>query len=796
VISWHKNYVTGNGVKKICNKLVAGLLVLFFTFFLLCIPRTLFNDSASTVLFDRSGILLGAKIANDGQWRFPETETIPVRLKTSIISFEDRYFFYHPGFNPVSLCRALIQNIRAGKVVSGGSTLTMQVIRLSRKGKPRTIGEKFIEVLLATRLEISKSKEEILRLYCSHAPYGGNVVGVEAASWRYFGLNSPELSWSEAALLAVLPNSPSLIHPGRNRALLRHKRDHLLDILWQEGKIDSVTCRISKLEPVPESPLPLPVMAPHLLAKVAGKNPGSIFISSIDASLQARTKEIVKKYCEVNRYNKIHNMAVLIVEVETGNVLAYVGNGESNLSEDNGNDVDIITAPRSTGSLLKPILFAAMIEDGKILPGSLVPDIPITYKGFSPKNFNQQFDGAVPARKALSRSLNVPAVRMLQDYGVERFHNLLTQLGMTTLTHPSDHYGLSLILGGAEGTLWDMVTIYAFFSRSLNHYNLNDSYYKSDFHPLNYRASVSGNFIQKGISEQPVLLSASSIWSMFSAMQEVNRPDEETGWKSYASGRKIAWKTGTSFGYRDGWAIGTTPEYTIGVWVGNADGEGRPGLTGIATAAPVMFELFSLLPYKGWFTAPSNELINAAVCHQSGYLAGSNCDEIDTIKIPYTCKMVPACPFHQLIHLSPDGQYRVNSNCEEVSEIIHKSWFVLPPIQEWYYKNKHHEYRVLPPYKPGCGQEDIPSMELIYPRDVVRIYIPVQLDGTKSRVVFEAAHRRPETAIYWHIDDKFIAKTQYIHQVEVLPSGGWHRLTLVDENGETVTKKFLVIAKE
>ncbi len=778
------------------RKILLGFALVLLILYAVCLPEKLFDDPTSAVLFDREGILLGAKIADDGQWRFPEAVTVPPKLETSILAYEDRYFKLHPGFNPVSMTRALVQNIRAGSIVQGGSTLTMQVIRLSRKGKPRTVAEKLVEIILATRLELTASKAEILRLYCSHAPYGGNVIGLEAASWRYFGFSSPELSWAEAALLAVLPNSPSMIHPGRNRIRLLEKRNRLLDKLHQQGKMDSLTCRISKLEPIPEHPLPLPQLAPHLLARACRMQPGMVVHSTLDAALQAKASDILKKYNAIYRHNEIHNLAALIVEVESGNVAAYIGNVTEGQRGGNGNDVDIITASRSTGSLLKPILFGAMLEDGKILPGSLIPDIPTTFKGFSPQNFNQQYDGAVPARNALSRSLNVPAVRMLQEYGVERFHHLLRQLGMSTVNKPSDHYGLTLILGGAEGSLWEMLAVYAFFSRTLNHYNLTHQYYKSDFRPMNFYAGEKAGTPLSGASDQPYIFSASTLWSMYNAMHEVNRPDEETGWKLYTSQRRVAWKTGTSFGYRDGWAIGTTPEYAIGVWAGNADGEGRPGLTGIATAAPVMFELFNLLPVKSWFQEPVDELVEAYVCRRSGYLAGVYCDEADTLSIPYTCKAAPACPFHRLVHLSPDGRYQVNSDCEEVSRMLHKAWFVLPPVQEWYYRNRHHDYTVLPSFKPGCGQEEIRSMELIYPREEVRIYIPVQLDGTRGRVVFEAAHRRPETAIYWHLDDQFIAVTQTIHQVELLPPGGWHKLTLVDENGETLNKRFQVMDQE
>jgi penicillin-binding protein 1C len=767
------------------------LLVLFI--YLFCLPRPLFSDPSSTVLFDSDGIMLGAKIAEDGQWRFSEVNQVPEKLKTCILAYEDQYFMIHPGFNPVSLFRAFFQNIKAGKTVSGGSTITMQVVRLSRKGKPRTITEKFIEIILATHIEMTMSKEQILCIYCSHAPYGGNIVGLEAASWRYFGIGSHELSWAEAALIAVLPNAPSLIHPGKNPFLLLSKRNQLLEKLYRFEKIDSFTCAVSKLEPIPQSPLPLPQTSTHLLSRVIKEYPGKSIRSTLNRSLQIKSNDIISKYYEIFKHNGINNLAALIVEVESGNVLAYVGNVNNNGGPDNGQDVDIIMSARSTGSLLKPFLFGAMLEDGLILPWSLIPDIPTTYKGFTPENFNQQYDGAVQARNALSRSLNVPAVRMLNQYGVEKFCQLLKQLGMSTLNKPSEHYGLSVILGGAEGKLWEMLSIYAGLSRVLNHYNQYNKYFGADFMDLNYNAEKSPVNLMSVSFDQPLNFSASTIWYVYNAMHEVNRPDEESGWMRFSSGKRIAWKTGTSFGNRDGWAIGTTTEYAIGVWVGNADGEGRPGLTGIACAAPVMFELFYLLPYKGWFKEPVNELVEAQVCRQSGYKSGKNCSDRDTMKIPKTCLSAPQCPFHKLIHLSADEKFRVNSNCEDISTMIHKAWFVLPPIQEWYYKNKHPEYAVLPPFKEDCATQDIRCMELIYPRDEIRIFIPVQLDGTKGRVVFEAAHRNKEKQIHWHLDNHYISSTRYIHQVELLPAKGWHTITLVDEDGEILVKKFYVI---
>ena len=766
--------------------LIALLLIMAGYFLLL--PGVLFHDPLSTVILDRNGILLGARVAGDGQWRFPGSAEVPEKIRVATLAFEDRYFYWHPGFNPVSLLRAAVLNLKAGRVVSGGSTLTMQTIRLARKGKPRTVWEKIAEIVLATRLEWKHSKKEILAMYLAHAPYGGNVVGIEAASWRYFNTGSDRLSWAEAATLAVLPNAPALVHPGKNRAILLRKRNNLLERLARYGWIDSTTLKVSVAESIPDQPLPMPKSAPHLLDRFCRDYPGKISVTTIDGTLQQQVVEIVEGHHNKLQYNEIHNAAAIVLDVESGDVLAYVGNCGPEQSGLHGNEVDIILSPRSTGSLLKPLLFAAMLDDGKILPGSLVPDIPVNLEGFAPVNFNGQFEGAVPADRALSRSLNVPAVQLLRAYGVERFHHLIRSLGMKTVSRPADHYGLSLILGGAEGNLEEMTNIYAAFSRILNHYGQSGLYYATDYRPSNY--VLSQTFRNDSGSREAGILRASSIWYTYRAMEEVNRPDEEAGWKRFSTSRKIAWKTGTSFGYRDGWAIGTSPEYVVGVWTGNADGEGRPGLTGIATAAPLLFDIFGLLPASEWFKAPVDEMVPAIVCSRSGYLAGPNCPDPDTGRIPLNGLKSGSCPFHQLVHLTADLRYRVNSDCCPVDSMAHLSWFVLPPLQEWYYKRRHQEYRSLPPFRKGCESPGQKSMDLLYPRAEIKVFIPVELSGKKGRVIFEAVHNNPSSVIYWHLDDEFIAATRDIHQVELLPAPGNHVLTLVDENGEELVRRF------
>lgn len=769
-----------------------------------CLPRHLFDAPTSMVLEDRHGLLLGARIATDGQWRFPAPDSLSDAFVQSIIAFEDGRFFYHPGVDILSLIRATGQNLRNGHIVSGGSTLTMQVIRLARGDKPRNIWQKLIEMVMATRLEASRSKREILQLYAAYAPFGGNVVGIEAASWRYFAKSPMQLSWAEAAMLAVLPNSPALIHPGRNRNSLEAKRNRLLGKLLEQHTIDSLTWELATTEPLPEAPHDLPRLAPHLLDRAyaeyvaTGTVKASRVRTTVDLSLQQQLTEVLTRHQQLLSYNQIHNLAAFIVDVETGNVLAYVGN-VIGAGEEHGEQVDVIKAPRSTGSILKPFLYALLLQEGEILPNSLVPDVPTILSGYRPENYLQKYDGVVTARKALVRSLNVPFVQLLQHYGLEKFHFNLQRLGLKTINKPPSYYGLPLVLGGAEGTLWDITNAYVGMSRTLDHYpGLNARYDPRDFRPLNY---LFGKKItptdESDLRREPPIISAAAAWFTFDAMQEVERPNAEGDWEFFRSGRRIAWKTGTSFGFRDAWAVGVTPKYAVGVWAGNADGEGRPGLVGVLAAAPVLFDIFNRLPAQvRWFSPPYDDMMKLPVCRESGYRPLPICP-VDTIWAPVGGQKAPPCPYHQLIHLDAGRKWQVNADCEPPNRMVHETRLILPPLEEFYYKTKNPNYRSLPPFRSDCasaqGQQRV--MQLIYPKYPTRIYVPIDLDGKPSRTVFAVAHRDPETTIYWHIDNAYVGQTTTFHSMELQPPEGKHILTLVDEKGNRLEQRFEIIGK-
>ncbi len=597
------------------TKILLALLSVLLIWFYFSLPSKLFNAPTCFVIEDKGGNLLNASIAADGQWRFPYDANVPEKFIKCITTYEDKRFYYHPGVDVLAFGRAFKKNISNHHVVQGGSTLTMQVIRLSRQQKKRNLWQKIVESLQAVRLECSYSKKEIMALYASNAPFGSNVVGLDAASWRYFGRSADKLSWGEMAALAVLPNAPALVHPGKNRDILLKKRNELLDKLFVNATIEKTTCDLAKLEPLPGEPVSLPEFAPHLLqkfkqdVKIANQNDATIIKTTVDLILQKNVTNILEQRHKVLKGNGINNTCALVLEVETGNVLAYVGNISDKNNKEMESDVDVIKAPRSPGSTLKPILYAAMLSDGMILPNSLLPDIPTQIGGYAPQNFDNTYDGAVPAAKALSRSLNIPAIRLLQQYKYQRFYEVLKQCGINTLNRPADSYGLSLILGGSEVTMWDLAGVYASMARTLNHQNKNNGIADgTNFHPPNFKQSTVNS--QRSTDKTTInSFDATSIWFTFQAMEEVMRPGEEGLWQQFNSSQKIAWKTGTSFGFRDGWAIGLTPKYVVAVWVGNTDGEGRPGLIGVQTAAPIMFDIFRQLPASEWFHQPLNNFL-------------------------------------------------------------------------------------------------------------------------------------------------------------------------------------------
>lgn len=776
----------------------------------------MFEAPLATELLSAEGELLSARISADGQWRMPAADSISPKLIAAVINYEDRTFRSHWGISFWGISRAVRDNWRAGRVVSGGSTLTMQVARMARGNRARTLVQKLLEGAWATRLEWRYPKDEILRFWLANAPFGGNVVGAEAATRRYYGRSPAELSWAEAATLAVLPNSPALIHPGRARDALRAKRNSLLDDLVEASHLTIDEAELAKLEPLPQKPKPLPRQGEHLLERLRLANGPGRFRSSLRVGLQNNVNELVRNHQSLLAGNQVRNVAAMVTEVSTGRVVAYVGNvpsssytdklstsptaapSPSKSNNNTGHEVDIITAPRSPGSLLKPILYALAQEDGRLVPNQLLADIPTRFQDFQPANFHQEFDGAVPANEALARSLNIPFVFLLQDYGVPRLHAALRQYGFQKLYQPPSHYGLSLILGGGEISMEEINAWFLGLARQQRYfYERQGRYQAEDFAPAGLLQTHQRNPLNNLRADAgPVGAGAGHL--TLEALTELNRPDETGASIRFQSHRRVAWKTGTSFGFRDAWAVGCTPAYVVSVWAGNADGEGRAGLVGVKAAAPLLFRIFRLLEQQGqdapaWFEPPWDDLTKVSVCTKSGFLAGPDCPAVNEWVAAAGARS-RVCPFHQRVFTDSAGKQRVRLGCGEGPPEA-RSWFTLPSRQAYFFQRRHPGYRPLPPIHPNCasdGSDGRNPMEFIYPYQDGVVSPTKNWRGETEPIFFELAHADDKASVRWHLNENYLAETKTFHGLSLNVPPGRHLLTVVDGIGNRLEKRFEV----
>jgi penicillin-binding protein 1C len=782
-------------LKKVLEEIVlyigASMLVLIISALIL-VPVIKFENDFSPVVFSKEGQLLGAKIASDEQWRFPAPASIPRKFEQAILTYEDNRFYYHNGVDIIRLIKALYDNLQSRSIESGASTITMQLARISRSNPNRTIGNKVLEMLMAVKTELLWSKSRILKSYAANAPFGGNTVGLETASWRYYNKKANYLSWAEAATLAILPNSPGLIHPGRQRMALLKKRNFLLNKLNTRGIISALELELALLETLPDKPYPIPQGSLHLV-EYLGRKEFNGRNTTIDQQLQEGVRRIADAYYDRYRQNGVYNMAILVVENNSGYVRAYIGNAGEGGEKGHEFFIDMIQRGRSTGSILKPLLYAYGLDEGLITPRQLLPDIPGNISGYRPRNFTREFEGAVSAEKALIRSLNVPFVYLLQQYSIDKFLYQLQDLGFENINRSAEYYGLPLILGGADATLWQLVSVYSSMARTLMAYNdSNGQYFLRNFRQPGFEIRVNNDNNDK--IGHPAFLSAGSIWQTFTAMSHVERPTESGLWEYYNNPRKIAWKTGTSFGFKDAWSIGVSSTYTVGVWVGNATGEGRNGLIGVRKAAPVLFSVFDLLPNSPWFEEP-DDLKYLEICRESGFPASNNCLKRDTITVPNNSDHHTVCPYHKIVLTDTMGTWRLTDKCSNEIPGIAESYMVLPPLMEYYYRQKHPDYRNLPDFHPSCSSiadQQVP-MAFIYPAVPSKLQIPVEFSGAEGRVVFRIAHREPDKKVFWYLDNDYISETVEFHEIELNRPPGEYILVAVDEDGYILSQRLSIL---
>ncbi|MEO6189173.1 MAG: penicillin-binding transpeptidase domain-containing protein, partial [Saprospiraceae bacterium] len=472
-------------------------------------------------------------------------------------------------------------------------------------------------------------------------------------------------------------------------------------------------------------------------------------------------------------------------------VLSYIGNMVNDTQAVAQAEVNMIHAPRSSGSILKPLLVAAALERGLVINQSLIPDVPIVINGFRPENFSRNYSGAANIHEVIRNSLNIPSVLLLKDLGVVDFYNVLKKLGFSTLFRTPVDYGLSLVLGGAEINMWDLTSAYSYLMHNLTHYNEYRHLYlpREHFH-LNLLEKDSVNSQIKNVD--PPLFSAASIKLMFDNMRN---PYGKSNFKEYTQDKlsNVAWKTGTSFGYKDAWCIGVTPDYTVCVWLGNANGLARPGLIGVETAAPLMFEIINQLSTSSDWVIPYDDFIYLPICSKSGYVANEYCEHVDTVFASRNSQQLKSCPYHHSILLDKTMKYQVFADCELYT--ISKNYFILPPLMAHYYKEQHSDYIVLPELSPDCllhSNVESTAMEFIYPNSKTSIVVPIDLDNERNIVIFKAVHKNRDASINWFLDDHFIESTRSVHEVKCRPEAGKHVLTISDDQGQSKMIKFEV----
>lgn len=764
-------------IKKACWLLLTGAMVSFMVYLVIPLGKQQLQVDYSQVILANDDSILRVFLNQEEQYLLsPEMQkTIPENLKQAVLAYEDRYFYQHPGVNPWSLLRAVYLNIKHQKVVSGGSTITMQVARMIRP-KPRTYWNKFLEVLLAFKLEAHLTKDEILTQYLTHAPYGSNIRGYLAASHRYFNKKPSQLTWAEACLFAVLPNAPGIIFPTSHTDILKAKRDTLLRQMHEQGLLPQETYELSLLEEIPDRISPFSLHAPHLTDRIHLENDLDIVHTTIDVELQQEVNFFVKQHAAKVAFQGIRNASALVVNNQTGEVAAYVGSqGYHDL--DKQGRVDGITSARSSGSILKPFLYALAIDDGLILPQTMIRDIPTYFGSFSPNNATEQFSGVSPANEALIYSLNVPAVRLLNAYGVDKFYNKMEESGVTSLFRSAEDYGLPIILGGAEVTPWDMAKMYKGLAN------------RGAFSDIHYLKGTSNGYEKQVVSPGASFL-------ILDELQELIRPGLEFYWKKYSSQRPVAWKTGTSYGHKDAWAVGTTPKWTVVVWVGNFDGESNKAIAGMQTAGPLLFNIFQVLPEDSrqhWFASYKKDFVTVKTCKETGFYASRSCPEQLDTQAPIHMKPLGICPFHKRYYV--EEGHRVCSRCWTGSQELKHQLAYTPDIN-YYLRQSGNLVNHIPAHHPDCPSRlEDEALIIIYPLEDANVFIPKDFDGDHQSLVAKVASQFPDRKLFWYLDDELVGSTEKSGTFPLNLGNGIHHLMVMDEEGNQDKVRFSAKAR-
>ncbi|MFC6998900.1 penicillin-binding protein 1C [Rufibacter roseus] len=723
------------------------------------------NISFSQVITAKDGTVMNAFLSADEKWRMQleEDEINPV-LKQAVLLKEDRYFYYHPGVNPVAVGRAFMNNLLQGRKTSGASTITMQVARLLHP-QERTYGNKLVEMFRALQLEWRYSKNEILQLYLNLVPYGGNIEGVKAASVLYFHQSPKQLSLAQAVTLTVIPNKPSSLRIGVQNARIVDFRNKWLQRYAEQRAFPAQAIEDALAEPLNAARLDAPKIAPHFAYRMRRKfSQQSNIKTNLNPAVQEKVHQLAYNYMQKMKFRNIHNASVLVLNNQTMAVEAYLGSADFH-DDFHAGQVDGVRAVRSPGSTLKPFLYATAFDKGLITPKAVVTDVPIDYSGYRPENYYGTYSGNVTIERALATSLNIPAVKLLDQMGVEAFVQKLQQAEFSEMKRRASNMGLSMILGGCGTTLEELTMLYASFANQGKH------------------APV--RWLQQDTARQEKqLLSPASAFMVNQILTQLQRPDLPHNSQSSAHLPKIAWKTGTSYGRKDAWSIGYNKQYTIGVWVGNFSGEGVPELNGTDTATPLLFALFNAIDYNSpnqWYKAPQGAAYRT-VCAESGLPANNFCQDLVPDTYIPGVSTVLKCSHLKKVTVSVDEKFAYCTSCEPAAGVKQKWYPNYAPEIVTFFAAEHLPFQKLPPHNPSCQrifQEFAPvitsptaNMEFILERE------------EHQKLMLHCNTINEVKKVYWYVNDKFLQSAAANERVFFEPTqAGQIKISCTDDQG-------------
>jgi len=741
------------------------------------LPERMELPGSRMVLYSDSSPM-SVHISPDDKWRIPvNIDGVDDAYMKALIRFEDKRFHYHPGFDPIAIARAAVRNVSERRIVSGASTITMQLVRLLEP-RPRTVRSKLVEILRAMQIELRLTKREILALYLQYLPFGGNIEGVEAAAAAYFGHRASDLTPFETAYLLSVPQDPE-----NRRPTPEHVEPMKIIIARTARRLcdSGIFGRKQFEEALGAEPLssvkPFPRNAMHVSNYLLERFGDAAIRSTISREAQAAAETAIASYRREFNLMGIHNAAAVVIDNSNGEVLAAVGNFDF-MDEKNHGQVIGFAAPRSPGSAMKPFIYAMAIDRGMALPSYLVEDIPVRYAGYRPINYDRKFRGLVTLEDALSKSLNIPFVNLLKRVGLSSYLAFLRRCGITTLEGEKGYYGLSVAIGGMETKLSELANMYAMLARNGLFMDLHWTKDKRRRKPKR-------------------LLSPGATYLTRKTLRIKDRPDFPGSRRSTSPAADIFWKTGTSSRHRDAWALGSTHGYTAGIWVGNFDGKSSRHIVGTERAGPILFDILETLSKKEPYRpedGPTEDLVEVRVCALSGRIAGPHCPHGKYVKAVATATPVEKCPYHVEYLIDAETGYRLNPTCREGRNVVARVFTVLPASVRRWVGDRNIDATDPPPMSPSCSTVSTrKSITIISPKSEAVFFVVPGLKADRQEIPLEADAGSDVGEIFWFVNGKFIAASAPRNRVWLTPRPGEYEVRAMDASGRGDTVKIKIL---